>query len=69
MTNATVKREVKAVGLVATRTECDEWRVNYRGGSEATAYYTDDADDAVATARAMSHAQSETTAACVRSRS
>ena len=33
---------------------CDgEWRVNFPNGKEATAYYTDDAQDAVDTARAM----------------
>ena len=30
-----------------------EWRVNVPGGSEATAYYTNDADDAINTARRM----------------
>jgi hypothetical protein len=30
-----------------------EIRVNLRGGSESTAYYTNDRDDAVATAKAM----------------
>ena len=30
-----------------------EYRVNFRGGTEATAYYTNDRDDAVATAKAM----------------
>lgn len=30
-----------------------EYRVNFRGGSEATAYYADDVDDAINTARAM----------------
>lgn len=31
----------------------DDYRVNVRGGSEATAYYTDDLQDAVDTAAAM----------------
>lgn len=30
-----------------------EYRVNYRGGSEDTAYYTNDRADAIETARAM----------------
>jgi hypothetical protein len=32
-----------------------EYRVNYRGGSEVTAYYTDDRHDAVMTGVAMAH--------------
>lgn len=30
-----------------------EYRVNFAGGSEATAYYTNDLDDAFATAKSM----------------
>jgi hypothetical protein len=33
--------------------DADEWRVNYRGGAEATAYYTNDLADAVATGNLM----------------
>lgn len=36
-----------------------EFRVNYRGGKEETAYYTHSADDAVITARKMRDAHSE----------
>jgi hypothetical protein len=47
---------IRATGATARRRE-GEWRVNLPDGSEATAYYTDDADDAVQTARAMMDAQ------------
>jgi hypothetical protein len=36
-------------GMTLTRTEYDEFKVNFRGGREATAYYTSDLDDAFAT--------------------
>jgi hypothetical protein len=35
------------------RREAGEWRVNIPGGNEATAYYTDDTEDAILTARDM----------------
>ncbi len=41
-------------GMVVRLTEDNEYRVNFKAGKEATAYYTDDADDALGTARAMS---------------
>lgn len=41
------------VGCTIRRTQCDEWRVNLVGGTEATAYYAGSLDDAVNTARAM----------------
>jgi hypothetical protein len=54
--------EIKAMGMVA-RYDWDvcEYRVNVRGGREATAYYTPDADDAVGTAKAMKAHSSLTT--------
>jgi hypothetical protein len=33
-------------GMTIRKTEHDEYRVNFRGGKEATAYYTTDLDDA-----------------------
>ena len=48
----TVLHGVRRHGLTATRTE-GEWRVNYRNGAEATAYYTSDGWDAIATAEVM----------------
>ena len=44
---------VRSYGYTLTRTDHGEWRVNERGGDEATAYYTDDIWDAVGTARHM----------------
>jgi hypothetical protein len=51
----TVKRAfaiIRALGLMASRRD-GEWRINLPGGAGATAYYTDDALDAVKTARDM----------------
>jgi NACalpha-BTF3-like transcription factor len=47
-----VKQTIRALGLTVTRVD-GEWRVNYQGGKEATAYYTDDPQAALDTARAM----------------
>jgi hypothetical protein len=49
------RRAIRALGLTASRRN-GEWRVNLPGGSEATAYYTNDNDDALATAKAMAAA-------------
>ena len=38
---------------IAVSLKDGEYRVNFRGGSEATAYYTNDAKDAIYTAWAM----------------
>lgn len=54
MTIRDAKLEVAKLGMVLSKTEHGEFRVNFKGGSEATAYYTDDLDDAVGTARLMS---------------
>ena len=43
---------IRATGASA-KYQDGEWRVNVPGGSEATAYYTNDADDAINTARRM----------------
>ena len=51
MTFAELKAQIPA-GIVIRKIE-DEYRVNLRGGTEDTAYYTDDKEDALATARAM----------------
>ena len=48
----TVKRTIAAIrhlGLVARYSD-GEYRVNYRGGREATAYYTNESSDAIGTA-------------------
>ena len=45
--------ELKARGVIVRRTPWGEYRVNFKGGREATAYYTTDIDDAKDTAVAM----------------
>ena len=52
MTLAQVKAELKQVN-VTIRKRDGEYRVNFRGGAEATAYYTNDLDDARQTGLAM----------------
>jgi hypothetical protein len=51
------KAELKPLGITITyKSTWNEYRVNFqqnRGGSEDTAYYTDDREDAVATGREM----------------
>lgn len=44
---------LRELGLVIKRTDYGEYRVNYKGGDEGTAYYTDDLDDAVVTGQHM----------------
>jgi hypothetical protein len=56
MTSEQVKQAIRALGLAVTKLD-GEWRINYRGGKEATAYYTADNDDAVGTAKAMAIAR------------
>lgn len=54
LTQAMVKSELNAMGLSFRRTAWgDEFRVNYRGGTEETAHYTDDLEDALGTGRYM----------------
>lgn len=48
MNIAQAKREMQQIGLVLTHDQ-GEYRVNFKGGGEASAYYTTDLDDAVAT--------------------
>lgn len=43
----------REAGCTLKANQFDEYRVNLRHGSEATAYYTSDLNDAVNTARAM----------------
>ena len=44
--------ELRAHGILITH-RAGEWRVNFRGGTEATAYVTDDLQDAFEHGRAM----------------
>lgn len=52
MTLAEAKKLVRVYGCTL-REKVGEYRVNLLGGSEDTAYYTNDLDDAVETARLM----------------
>lgn len=45
--------ELKAIGMVIRKTDYGEYRINVKGGDEATAYYTPDIEDAVLTALVM----------------
>ena len=49
---AWVQHELRRDGIIVTRRD-GEYRVNYRAGKEATAYYTDDVEDAYWTGCAM----------------
>lgn len=56
MTLAEAKKLVRVYGCTLRETlreKVGEYRVNLLGGSEDTAYYTNDLDDAVETARLM----------------
>lgn len=55
ITRAEVMRTIRSLGLSASRRD-GEWRINFRGGREATAYYTEDEQDALDTADSMAHA-------------
>lgn len=62
LTQAMVKSELNAMGLSFRRTAWgDEFRVNYRGGTEDSAYYTDDLSDALDTGKAMAAALAKRT--------
>lgn len=51
-TVAQVKVMLRARGIVLSKKD-GEYRVNFRGGREGTAYYTDDLADALSTGQAM----------------
>ena len=53
MTKKTATAILSDLGFTLKKTDYDDYRINVRGGSEATAYYTPDLDDAVNTAQAM----------------
>lgn len=52
MTIREAKAELRKVGVTLNKRN-GEFRVNLAGGSEATAYYTDDLDDAYCTGLQM----------------
>lgn len=62
MNQRETKKAIEAFGLTASKTD-GEWRINFpkaKGAShdqEATAYYTEDNDDALATAKVMALTQ------------
>jgi hypothetical protein len=58
MTSEEVEQAIRALGLAVTKVN-GKWRINYRGGKEATAYYTTDDDDALGMARAMEVARGQ----------
>lgn len=66
-TIAFAKSVLSPLGM-SLRKRDNEFRVNFRDGAEATAYYTDDLDDALSTGRAMALGRSETAAPAVPAR-
>jgi hypothetical protein len=58
MTSKEVEQAIRALGLAVTKVN-GKWRINYRGGKEATAYYTTDDEDALGMARAMEVARGQ----------
>ncbi len=52
LTDKEAQKQIRALGAIVKRVD-GEYKVNVPGGTEATAYYTDDKKDAVGTARAM----------------
>jgi len=70
LTVAKARSILSGLGLVLSRdtvgsgpTGSGEFRVNFRGGREATAYYTDDLDDAFATGCSMAAQRARHTSA------
>jgi hypothetical protein len=53
LTISTVRVALREVGVVIKRTEGGEFRVNFRQAGEATAYYTNDLQDALDTGLSM----------------
>lgn len=47
------KKYLRTLGVTITKRDGGEYRVNYVDGKEATAYYTDDLDDAIVTGVSM----------------
>ena len=47
------KRFLSSIGISIIKTDYGEYRVNFKRGNEATAYYTDDLQDAVGTGKQM----------------
>jgi hypothetical protein len=59
MTIAQTLKAVKALGLtIRYSAEYKEYRINFRNGCEGSAHYTNNAEDAILTARSMAWVQS-----------
>ena len=58
MTIKQAKEELKALDMTLRKRD-GEYRVNFREGNEDSSYYTDDINDAVATAKHMRKAKDE----------
>jgi hypothetical protein len=58
MTSKEVEQAIRALRLAVARVD-GKWRINYRGGKEATAYYTTDDEDALGMGRAMEVARGQ----------
>lgn len=52
-----VKKQLSAIGVTIKTIEGTEYRINFKGGSEASAYYTDDLEDALITGKVMAERQ------------
>lgn len=53
LTISNVRMALSVLGLSIRKNAWGEFRVNYHGGQEETAYYTDDLEDAYLTGAAM----------------
>ncbi len=56
--------KLRAVDVIIKRTDHNEFKVNFRGGKEATAYYTNDLDDAVGTGLSMARDKAGSSGKC-----
>lgn len=68
MTIKAAKAYLRPLGIVITKTAYGEYRVNFKGGREETAYYTNDLKDAVGTGAAMTKWGRENPRMCRKSR-
>lgn len=50
-----IRVALAAMGIVIKKTSEGDYRVNFRNGDEATAYYTNDLDDAFNTGKVMAN--------------
>lgn len=62
LTQANVSTTLRNLGIVIRKRD-GEYRVNFKGGSEATAYYTDDIQDALDTGKMMAQLRKDGLAA------